>query len=187
MIGASGQRPQRRYKVSKKKIILASTCAALIGAATIGTAFGYFSTYESAKGGYMIHLGGYEEFTEEFQDWTKKLVIKNRADSYDDVMVRAKAFAGETYTLTYQGSGWTKGDDGFYYYEGVVKPGESTSELDITIGNIPFDVSLKPTEFNVPVVYETIYAEYDKDGNLKPADWSKTLEVDHVIGGDINE
>ncbi|MBR6909289.1 MAG: hypothetical protein IKN35_03260, partial [Lachnospiraceae bacterium] len=98
--------------MKKKSLILTAACAALIMTASIGSAFAYFSTYERAMGGYVIHLGHYEEIPEEFEDWTKKVVIKNRADSLDDVYVRVKAFAGSTVNLQYIGDArWTPASD----------------------------------------------------------------------------
>ncbi|MBQ8137991.1 MAG: hypothetical protein IJ195_00890 [Lachnospiraceae bacterium] len=168
--------------MKKKSLILTAACAALIMTASIGSAFAYFSTYEKAMGGYVIHLGHYEEIPEEFQDWTKKVVIKNRADSLDDVYVRVKAFAGSTVNLQYIGDArWTPASDGFYYYSDSIKPGESTAEIDVKISNIPAGVD--PQSFNVVVIYEATKVKYRADGTAY-ADWSELLDVTYEEEGD---
>ena len=87
--------------MKKKKILLTAACAVLILSATIGSAVAYFSTYEKALGGYVLHLDDYEEYTEEFQDWTKKVVITSKKDSKEDVYVRVRAYAGTQVKLQY--------------------------------------------------------------------------------------
>lgn len=172
--------------MKKKSLIISSIAAALVVTASIGSAFAYFSTYEEAKGGYTIHLGDYEEATEDFQEWTKKLVVTSDPKSNEEVYVRAIAYAGSQYNLTYSepngGSSWTLGSDGFFYYNQPMKPGESTAELDIHIGNIPEAINMQdPTQFNVVVVYECTRAQYKADGTPY-ADWSKKLEpIEHEI------
>ena len=168
--------------MKKKGLLLTAACAALVLTASIGSAFAYFSTYEKALGGYEIHLGDYEEITEDFSDWTKKVVVTSRQDSKDDVYVRIKAFAGSQVALQYSGdTRWSPAADGYYYYSDVLKPGESTSEIDVLINNIPQGVD--PDSFNVVVVYEATAVRYNADGTPY-ADWTQTLDVTYVTGGD---
>ncbi len=168
--------------MKKKKILLTAACAVLILSATIGSAVAYFSTYEKALGGYVLHLDDYEEYTEEFQDWTKKVVITSKKDSKEDVYVRVRAYAGTQVKLQYiADDSWTPAADGFYYYSGILKPGESSSEIDVKISNIPTGVDLQ--SFNVVVVYEATPVRYHADGSPY-ADWSEVLDVTYVTGGD---
>ena len=168
--------------MKKKSLILVAACAVLILTASIGSAFAYFSTYEKALGGYIIHLDGYQEWTEEFQDWTKKVQITSRQDSKEDVCVRVTAYAGSLVTLQYSGdSKWSPAADGYYYYSDILKPGESTSEIDVHISNIP--MSVDPQSFNVVVVYEACAVKYHSDGTPY-ADWNQLLDVTYVTGGD---
>ncbi len=167
--------------MKKKSLILIAACAVLILTASIGSAFAYFSTYEKALGGYVLHLGDYIEWTEDFQDWTKHVQITSRADSEEDVYVRVIAYGGSV-NLQYSGdSRWTPGADGYYYYSDILKPGESTSFIDVKISNIPMDV--EPESFNVIVYYEATPVRYQPDGTPY-ADWNELLDVTYVTGGD---
>ena len=176
--------------MKKKGLVLSLAAMALVLTASVGTAFGYFSTYATAKGGYTISLGDYEEITEDFQDWKKTVVVTSRADSNEDVYVRVKAFAGSSIVLTYESSSasWTAGADGYYYYSGIIAPGASTDAIDVKISNIPNDVNAEEyvNQFNVIVVYECTAVEYNEDGTAKPADWSKKLDVTQIIGADTS-
>ncbi|MCR4617169.1 MAG: hypothetical protein K5669_03150 [Lachnospiraceae bacterium] len=168
--------------MKKKSLILVAACAALILTSSIGTAFAYFSTYEKALGGYVIHLGDYEEITEDFNDWTKKVVITSKSDSLDDVYIRIKAFSGSTVNLQYVGdSKWSPAADGYYYYSDSLKAGESTTEIDVKITNIPEGVD--PKSFNVVVIYEATKVKYKADGTPY-ADWNDVLDVTYKEEGD---
>ena len=170
--------------MKKKGIILtaAAVCSALIIASSIGSAFAYFSTYERALGGYVVHLGDYEEITEEFKDWTKNVVVTNKANSTESVFVRVKGFAADNVTLVYSANGdWTPGADGYYYYSKLLAPGESSSQIDVSINHIPLDKDAK--SFNVVVVYEAAPAKYQPDGTAIP-DWEQKYDVTLEQGGD---
>ncbi len=171
--------------MKKKIIFLTAACALLILTASAGTAFAYFSTYEKALGGYTLHLGDYEEYTEEFKDWTKRLVVTNKESSYENVFVRAKAFAGSEVSLKYiADESWTPASDGYYYYNGYLKPGQSTSELQVKITGIPQGVDAK--SFNVILIYESCSAKYTADGTPY-ADWTEKVQATYVNGGERDE
>jgi hypothetical protein len=170
--------------MKKQRLILtaAAVSATLIIASSIGSAFAYFSTYERALGGYVVHLGDYEEITEDFQDWTKKVVVTNKTNSTESVFVRVKAFAGQSVDLIYSADAdWTPGADGYYYYGKVLAPGETSSQIDVKIANIPQTVD--PKSFNVVVVYEAAPAKYQPDGTAIP-DWDQKFDVTYEQGGD---
>ena len=167
--------------MKNKKLILtaAAACSALILASSIAPAFAYFSTYERALGGYTIHLDNYIEKTEEFHDWTKKVVITNTKaqNATEHVYVRIKALAGEDVmkTIVYSGGPeWTPGGDGYYYYANPLAPGESTTEIDVKINDIP--ITVDPESFNVIVVYECCPVRYHEDGTPY-ADWNREYQV----------
>lgn len=174
--------------MKKRTIALLAACAlaiVLAAGAGIGRAYAYFTTYVEAHGVRTIHLGDWSEIDEEYTKWHKDITLTNKADSYDAVYVRAKAFVGEEYSLVYtEGAGWSyNSEDEFYYYEGVLAPGESTSVLAVDIlgadGN-PVKVNEDDAErtVNVVVIYETtpaIQDGTDEDGNIQyePADWDR--------------
>ena len=167
--------------MKRKQWLLAALALVLVLGASIGPISAYFTTYAAAKGGYPIHLGSSTTVYEEFSRWTKHVTVTSEADS-QPVYVRARAFWGETYAVTYDGaSGWTDGGDGFWYYDAILKGGEATAPLDVHIENVP--AAVEPGEnFNIVVVYETTPVQYDEAGEAY-ADWSITLDTGKT-GGD---
>lgn len=173
----------------KKRMIaiLAAGALSLVLAcgAGIGRAYAYFTTYVEAQGVRIIHLGDWSEIDEEYTKWHKDITLTNKADSYDAVYVRAKAFVGAEYSLAYTlGDGWSwNADTEFYDYAGVVAPGESTTILAVDIlgaDGKPVKVNEDDAErtVNVVVIYETtpaIQNGTDASGNIiyEPADWNR--------------
>ena len=158
--------------MNKKKLILPLLAVILVLTATIQPALAYFTTYTRAKGGYTIHQGSTTTIDEEFDDWTKHLVITNKEGK--PVYVRARAFAGEAFTLEYSGGGWSDGGDGWWYYDSPVAAGEKTaSPLSVKIENIP--KAEMDAGFNVAVVYESTRVQYSADGTPF-YDFSQTLD-----------
>lgn len=145
----------------------------LILVTSIDSALAYFTTYAESKGGGVIELGSTSIDYEEFTNWTSHVYI-NSASNSQPVYVRARAFAGGQYELTYDGEGWTRGDDDdaddFYYYDEILYAGETTNAFLTRIQNVPND-AVPGDSFNVIVIYETIPVQYDADGNPY-ADWS---------------
>ena len=170
--------------MKNKKLILtaAAACSALILASSIAPAFAYFSTYERALGGYTIHLGDYEEITEDYDNWVKHVQIKNKDNSTEYVYVRFTAFSGSQTPLQYSaGPEWTPGGDGYYYYATPLAPGESTSNIDVMINGFPKGID--PMSFNVVVYYECAPVRYHEDGTPY-ADWTQEYEVEYFEGGE---
>lgn len=132
----------------------------------------YFTTYTEAMGGYIVHVGDDTDIYEQFSNWTKRVTVVSGADA-QPLYVRARAFAGDEYTLLYSGTDWTLGEDGYFYYSKILYPGEETKELLIRIEDIPED-AVPGDSFNVEVIYETSPVLYDENGNPY-ADWSVTL------------
>ena len=79
--------------------------------------------------------------------------------------IRAKAFCGSAYDLVtwMNPADWSLGEDGYYYYDGIVNGGEVTEELQVRIENVPEDIT-DPASFNVVVVYESTPVRYDEAG-----------------------
>ncbi len=165
--------------------VLTLTAVLMVAGAGIGKAWAYFTTFSEAAGGYTIHLGDRTEFTEEFSNQTKHLVVTSDADS-DPIYVRAKAFSGSPYPLTYSGDGWTLGADDYYYYGSIVNGGESTKALDIRIDHIPVDGEKAEKDyFNVVVIYESTPVKYHEDGKaytIGETDWSELLDSGSTTG-----
>ena len=157
-----------------KNIFLVSFAAVLILTAGIGKASAYFTTYARAAGGYRINIDYDTEIEEKFSDWKKRVVIKNK-DGSQPVYVRARAFCGEEYSLTYSGDKWTLGKDGYWYYNDILYGGSQTAELVVKIDKIPEGV--EEAELNVVVIYEYTPVKYNQDG--KPyADWTERGKIE---------
>ena len=158
--------------------VLALAAVAVVASAGIGTTWSYFTTYTEAAGGYTISLGDRTEITERFTEWTKHLTIANEPDS-QPVYIRAKAFCGSQYTITYSGEGWTQGSDGYYYYNSAVDGGGATGALDLKIENIP-ETPEDKASFNVIVIYESTSVKHHEDGSaytIEETDWSELLDT----------
>ncbi len=169
-----------------KKIngLLAAAAVMLVLSAAIGSAWGYFTTFVEVRGGHTLKLGSRTEIDEEFSDWTKRVSISSKPDSVP-VYIRAKAFCGSEYQLTYSDKNkkWTEGEDGYYYYSDILYGGQTADELLVKIENIPADADVKDSDnFNVVVIYESTPVLYDKDGQPY-ADWDAELETGNVEGG----
>lgn len=161
----------------KEKILLAAAAliltAGVVSTPRIGTASAYFTTSTGAAGSRTLQVGSNPDMEEEFSGWTKTVTVTNGEDS-QPVYVRARAFSGSAYTLSYQDESgrWSSGDDGFYYYSDIVNAGESTSPLRVGIDGIPDQGG----SFNVAVIYESTPVRYHEDGSPY-ADWEIRLEI----------
>ncbi len=162
--------------MKKQRVALFLIAMVMVVGASIGTALAYFTTYAMAKGGYPIHLEYETEIEEKISAMTKHVAITNDANGVP-VYVRARAFAGSEFNLSFEGDGWSYGGDGYYYYSGILMAGETTSELLVKI-DVPEDTEhVAGDTFNVVVVYESTPAMYDDEG--KPyADWTREVITD---------
>ena len=142
----------------------------------------YFTTYVTVEGGHPVFLDIDTDIDEKVSDWTKRLSVSCDVDS-EPVYVRARAYCGSFLTLEYSDpeGKWTENSDGYYYYDLILGPGERTSELDVTVSDIPEDVT-EGDGFHVIVIYETTPVLYRDDGTPY-ADWSRILYVGSTEGG----
>lgn len=167
----------RKYK-NKKMICLTAAALVLTAGVSTGRALAYFTTYASASGGGTLSLG----FTttipdEEFdpENWTKHVMVENTGEY--DCYVRARAYAGDSCTLEYPVSeGWSRGDDGYWYYGQILPAGGKTSELLVKIERPKESTE----EFNVIVIQEHTPVCYMEDGTPY-ADWN--LKAEDGTGG----
>ena len=165
--------------MNKKKLCLVLLAVILIVSAWITPALAYFTAYTRARGGYTVQLKTTTEIDESFKDWTKSLTITNTEGK--EIYVRARAFAGSEYKLTYSSSGnrWRDGGDGWWYYGAALAEGESAAVLNVKISDIP--AATETSSFNVAVVYESTPVQYKADGSSY-ADWSMTRDRKEAEG-----
>ena len=155
--------------MKRRNLLLLVLAIVLVLASSVAPAMAYFTTYAEARGGYQISFPP-TDVEEQFYDWTKHVVITSSEDG-QPTYVRARAYAGSQYLLQYSGDGWAyNADDGYYYYNTILEPGDGTSELLVHIDNIPEDPA-QDDSFNVVVIYECTPVQYDESGNPY-ADWT---------------
>lgn len=162
--------------MNKKNGWLLAAAVLLITGAAADRAWAYFTTYASAAGSIALSLGEETRIEENISDWTKRVTITSEENS-GPVYIRARAFSGSEYPLTYSSEGgtWSDGGDGYWYYDSILHGGEQTAgQLLVHIEGIPEDVS-PGTDFHVIVVYESTPVLYGEDGEPY-ADW--TAKVD---------
>jgi hypothetical protein len=164
---------KRFWKGNKKVTILAAAALLLVMSVSAGTAMAYFTTYATAKGGVPVALGPETTVHEDYEDWEKTISVENTGDV--PVYVRAKVIAASQFTVTIEGSEWSLGNDGYWYYEEVLPVGGRTENLVASIEKLDEVTS----SFNVVVVQECTPVMYDTDGNAltaETADWSMKAE-----------
>lgn len=162
-------------RTKRTNIIAAALAVGLVCISSVQNANAYFTTHVTAKGGYEVSWRHREEITEEFVDWNKYITITSE-DGSVPVYVRVKAFAGSSYQLVYEGTGWTYNNaDGYCYYNSVLQGGETATGLRVGINNVPV-IPKEGMDFNVVVIYETIPVQYGTDGSMvepQKADWTQ--------------
>lgn len=162
--------------------LLTAAAVMLVMSALMGTAWAYFSTYATAKGGITLHMGHEETVEEDFNSWQKVINITSTKDSRP-VYIRARGFCPD-YDITYECDNWEQpeGDDWVYYQE-ILPPGETADPLKVQIKDVPSGENSgiqDADSFNVIIVYETTEVQYDESGNqIAPenADWNRKIET----------
>ena len=153
--------------MKKTTIFLLVLSVALTFAATINSAVAYLTSYAHAEGGHVVSLGYSTEIEEDVYSGAKHVVIRNNANSSFSVYVRARVFA--VCDVSCAGEGWYDGEDGYWYYGGILKPGEETAEL-----KVEFVAPQGEEHFNVIVVYESAPVQYENGDPY--ADWTLTYK-----------
>lgn len=166
-------------KMNKRTIGLVAAALMLVATIGVGSALAYFTTYTVANGGKTISL----DFTktkldEEVIGGQKEIMITNNGTS--DCYVRVKALVGDKHPVRYSEpvetkDSWILKADGYYEYEKILAPGESTTQI-----NVIFTLENQTESFNVIIVQESTPVLYDKDGNAY-ADWSVKADVSETV------
>ena len=154
-----------------KRAVAVGLCATLGIAACTGTAFAYFTANTQASGGHPIELGYSSEIYEGIDqyDGSKSIVMVNTGNT--DIKVRVQLFYGtgvnDSVVVTPMAEGTDEGwseKDGMYWWDGVLKPGQSTGILKVTVES---DKEVEIDNFDVTVIGQTssVHYEYDEDGN----------------------
>lgn len=165
---------------------LAAAALVLVLGLSVSGAMAYFTTFAKASGTMTIQVGTTTKTKEPgFSQWTKHVQVENTGDVA--AYVRVKAFAGDTYSLTYTPAdtgAWTLNEsDGYYYYSEILDPGKTTSELLIKISDIPEE---SKDSFNVVVIQECTQVLYDENGDPY-ADWNQIMDVSRTSASSRGE
>lgn len=170
----------KKIKGNKKVFAMSAAALGMVMALTLQGASAYFTTYVSAGGSQIVHLGSHTEIHEDIIDMTKHVSITNILGG-SDCFVRIKVFHGGQVKVSYQdksesGKSWTYSEkDGYWYYNSILPAGASTDILDIKILDLPEDFD--KDSFNVVVVQECTPVIYDENGSPS-ADWD-TVYTDY--------
>lgn len=168
---------KREGKSRRRTAWLALLAAALILGLAADSSLAYFTTYATAKGSLPITLGHRSEIEEKFEDWKKEITIANTGEV--DCYVRVKVFAGEAFTLEYTpGQKWSKGADGYWYYEDIVPVGGRTEQTLTVSITLPEG---QAASFNVVVIQECTPVLYHENGTPY-ADWTLAAETGEGAG-----
>ena len=148
-------------KINRKILLVISLV--LVLSITVGLTMAYFSDHTAAKGGMKVALGSKTEIEEDQpDDHTKTIIINNTGET--DVMVRVAVYGpGE---ISYSGSGWTNGNDGYWYYNSIIPAGESSDALTAT-WEVPADLG---DDYSVVVTQEAEMVVYDAKGKVAAPD-----------------
>lgn len=154
-------------------LLLALALVCVVGVSIRG-ALSYFTSYAEAEGGMILDLQE-ESSKKEVFDGIKHLTIKNTSKTLS-VYVRAKAIITEKYadSLTCTGEDWRDGGDGYYYYNKLLPAGAEATPLDVAFSSP--EAPGEGDEFNVAIIYETIPAQYDNDGN-PVENWNQKIDI----------
>ena len=161
------------------KLLIMALSLILCLSVSVGIAFAYFTDYENARGGAVLRLKGQTWIDEKADDKSKTIVIKNVNEP--DMVVRVMIIADKDHLGDIElEDGWSgPEEDGWYYYENVLKgstdrDGEETTKLTAEVkvsGNEDIN------DFDIVVIQEAerVVYEQDEEGNNVvsiPAGWN---------------
>ena len=160
--------------MKKRHIVLAILAVAFVLTSSIGTAIAYFTTFVTAKGGYVVHVANQSEIEETYDKGAKTLSIKNTGETGKyPIFVRVRAFAGDDYIITPVADNegkWNLNPSSplntdYWYYTEAVYGQASTTEMSIEINYADSTKEWKDgNERNIIVVYESTPAIFTSTG-----------------------
>lgn len=150
--------------INRKVLTIAAVLLVLVTA--VGLAGAFFSDYDHGIGKSIVNIGGNTTIEEDVQDKQKTIMIHNNGEG--EVFVRLSIYGPEAEGMTVTpGDGWSKDEDGFWYYQNVLPAGADTSQIVADIANVPLTVDL--SELDIIVVHQSVPVVYDAEGNADMA------------------
>ena len=166
-------------KQMTKKTVLAVLALVLCLSVSIGGAMAYFTDYEDAHGGAVLNLGGETEIDEGSDTRNKHIVISNTGETNMIVRVAIFGNGAEKYMTVTPATGWSKGSDGFYYYNKVLKSKEQSTAIDAVLKTEWTKGEDHPDlkDFEITVVHESAQAIFDIDSQklAAPKGWDPAV------------
>ena len=154
----------------------------LVAAISVGVSFAYFTDYDQHKGQAKLNLSHMTEVDEHVDGTQKTISIKNTGVEGENAscVVKVLIYGPEGMSVELkEANDWTKldTDDGFvYYYNHVLAPGKSTSEIVAEVKDVPQEENLEG--FEVIVLQESKIFTIDEDGYvIAPDDWDDFPEI----------
>lgn len=136
-----------------------------------GVAYGYFTDYEKAEGGAVIHLNGQTVIEEKADKDKKEVVIANTGKT--DVIVRVAVYGDFIKDIVIANpSDWTE-DEGWYYYNSILPVGGETSKITVNIDKEAAEAA--GHDYEIIVVHESqrvVYDGTDANNVVKPEGWT---------------
>ena len=158
-----------KNKKNLRTAILAAAALTMTAGAGAGGAMAYFTAYATAQGSVRMDMGFTEIEPMDRVDSAGKHAGVENIGAYD-CFARMKVISDIPVDY-HPGEGWRDGNDGFWYYDGVLKAGASTSELLITY-ELPKGEKADP--LNIIILPECTPVLYEEDGTPVP-DWTHTV------------
>ena len=153
--------------MKKNKLLLTALAVILAMSVMVAPALAYFTAHTEVTGSINLDLGSKTTIDEKVYDWGKEIVVSNKGP--ESCYVRVQAFSSERLTVTPDGD-WTDGGDGWWYYNGVVDAGGSTSTLSVAIKDKKESEIINGQIADVAIVYESMKVVYNEAGKPDPAD-----------------
>ena len=149
--------------MNKKKLVLIAASLLVLGSVAVKPTTAYFTDSHTGRGTVEVTMGEYEITSDEkVEGMIKKITVKNTGDF--PVYARVKLFAGSTHGqnfITADSESWEAKEDGFYYYQKIINPGEESTKLCVEIDAL----EAVDETFNVIVVEEATRVQEDGSAN----------------------
>lgn len=170
----------KNFKIKSSSLIISLI---LILAVSVGVTYAYFTDYDQLAGAATLSLNGATEVEEEVQDLTKTISIENRGEEGKNAscVVKLLIYGPEGMTVSLDNaSDWTKleTEEGVYeyYYNHILAPGKTTSNVVASIEDVPADADMADLE--IIVLHESKAVVFDEDGKvIAPQGWVDFPEI----------
>ena len=159
-------------KAISKRTLIALLAVMLLIISSVGATVAYFSDTNKAEGAATLNLKGETKIDEGNKEF-KQIVITNTGKA--DLLVRVKLFGVDTSKMPVTvPSGWTPGNDGWYYFKTVLTPQATTGDpIEVKLDKLtPKQIAELGESFEVTVVHEATPVVYSGGSLVLPNDWT---------------